>query len=191
MKIADNIKILVIDRGFLEEQTEYEDSFLSYLWVNIDNYAEDFYRRTGLHIEIDTISVMDEIIKGKIFKYLKDESKIKKAKQKLFDSIDETFPKYTTYFSSDCIDNMTKDTIKCVHIFVVYTESDAEIAMLNRKFGVDTILRFTDKASNAETPVKENINKLYIHNMKSVVIMSKTIIGRLMYAIDPDVLRSK
>lgn len=189
MKIADNIKILVIDRGFLEEQTEYEDSFLSYLQVNIDNYAEDLYRRTGLHIEIDTISVMDEIIKGKIFKYLKDESKIKKAKQKLFDSIDETFPKYTTYFSSDCINNMTKDTINCVHIFVVYTESDSEIAMLHKKFGVDTILRFGNNISDMENSIAADINKLHIHSMKSATIMSKTIISRLMYTIDPDSLK--
>lgn len=101
-----NIKVLVIDRGYLEPCCLYEEQFVSFLGIELENFEErinDFYKGKRISVNYDIISIMRDITNNKAFSFISDEKGLKKLKYDYYSKLGQEFPDYITRYSTDCI----------------------------------------------------------------------------------------
>ena len=180
-----NIKVLVIDRGYLEPCCLYEEQFVSFLGIELENFEErinDFYKGKRISVNYDIISIMRDITNNKAFSFISDEKGLKKLKYDYYSKLGQEFPDYITRYSTDCIKcNTGKMICNGLNVFVVYTESKEELEMINRHYYIKAILKFEEQGTYEQ---EDNFKRIYINSIPQTLKVVKEMPLFLFYDIE-------
>lgn len=186
MKICKkkNIRVLVIDRGYLELQTLYEEQFISFLGVELDSFEKkinNLSKGTIFNINYEIISIMRDITNNDAFLFIDDEKKIKELKYEYYKKLDQEFPNYVVRYSTDRIKHNAGRTVyDNINVFIVYTESKEEIDMLNRHYHVKAIFKFGEQDTHNQ---EDDFKRIYINSVPHVLKIVKEMPLFLFYDI--------
>lgn len=169
-----NIRVLIIDRGYLESQSLYEEQFISFLRIELDNFEKkinDPHKGQNISINYEMISIMKDIINNKVFSFINDEKKLKKLKYDYYKKLDQEFPDYVVRYSTDRMKHSAGRTIyDNLNVFIVYIESKEELEMINTHYYIKAIIKFGEQVVSDQ---EDNFKRIYINSIPQTVKVAK------------------
>lgn len=170
-----NVRILVIDRGYLETQYLCEEQFISFLGIELESFERKInkvHKGSKFTINYEIISIMRDITNDEAFVFIDDEKKLKELKYDYYHKLDQEFPDYVARYSSDKIKHSIGRTIyDNLNVFIVYAESKEELEMLDKHYPIKAILKFcgNQDANNYE----DNFKRIYINSIPQALKIIK------------------